>query len=294
MLEPLIADLYGARPQSILYHYTSLAGLMGIVKSRSLWATEIRYLNDADELIYLGKCIGSAVATREDVGEEVAEILRQFLDWTGQRLSRGHLQFVCSFTESGNLLSQWRGYTPPSKGVSLGFAHEAIVAAAEAQGYWIGKCIYDPTRQNEVVEQLVATVVTAARQAGAAPQSRKAISQSYHEVFEGLEADILRVAAVLKNPAFHEENEWRLVSPLQINYVESPILYREGTESLVPYLDFALPKAGDGRVELFHIFVGPTPSSNLSTHSLSMFLSKYAVCPAIINSRLPFKGALTS
>lgn len=82
MLEPLVADLYGDRPQSILYHYTSLAGVMGIVRSKSLWATEIKYLNDADELIYLGKCIRSAIVTRDAVGEEVAEILRQFLDWT--------------------------------------------------------------------------------------------------------------------------------------------------------------------------------------------------------------------
>src|SRR5438876_12190342 len=32
-----------------LYHYTSQDGLLGIVKSRSLWATNISHLNDSTE-----------------------------------------------------------------------------------------------------------------------------------------------------------------------------------------------------------------------------------------------------
>ncbi|HMC13498.1 MAG TPA: hypothetical protein VKG67_04050, partial [Gallionellaceae bacterium] len=33
-----------------LYHYTTAAGLQGIVESQQLWATNIAYLNDAEEL----------------------------------------------------------------------------------------------------------------------------------------------------------------------------------------------------------------------------------------------------
>src|SRR5229473_5273124 len=32
-----------------LYHYTSQDGLLGIIESRSLWATNISYMNDATE-----------------------------------------------------------------------------------------------------------------------------------------------------------------------------------------------------------------------------------------------------
>ena len=34
----------------ILYHYTTMDGLKGIIASKSLWATKIQYLNDASEL----------------------------------------------------------------------------------------------------------------------------------------------------------------------------------------------------------------------------------------------------
>ena len=37
---------------SMLYHYTTQVGLMGIVESKEIWATQIEYLNDGMELIY--------------------------------------------------------------------------------------------------------------------------------------------------------------------------------------------------------------------------------------------------
>lgn len=36
-------------PPPILHHYTTQEGLLGIVESKSIWATNIYYLNDAAE-----------------------------------------------------------------------------------------------------------------------------------------------------------------------------------------------------------------------------------------------------
>ncbi len=38
----------GAEPE-LLYHYTTQKGLLGILHERCIWATHIRYLNDASE-----------------------------------------------------------------------------------------------------------------------------------------------------------------------------------------------------------------------------------------------------
>jgi hypothetical protein len=38
-----------ALPES-LFHYTDAAGLQGILKSRQIWATDCRYLNDREEM----------------------------------------------------------------------------------------------------------------------------------------------------------------------------------------------------------------------------------------------------
>ena len=33
-----------------LYHYTSIGGLLGIVKTKVIWATQVQYLNDMHEV----------------------------------------------------------------------------------------------------------------------------------------------------------------------------------------------------------------------------------------------------
>ena len=38
---------------TIIYHYTSPEGILGIIESNSLWATDINYLNDSSELRYI-------------------------------------------------------------------------------------------------------------------------------------------------------------------------------------------------------------------------------------------------
>ena len=36
----------------IIYHYTSPIGLVGIIEKKCMWATDLRYLNDASEFSY--------------------------------------------------------------------------------------------------------------------------------------------------------------------------------------------------------------------------------------------------
>jgi hypothetical protein len=42
-------------PPETLYHYTTQDGLLGIIQSRSLWATNVSYMNDSTEFdLFLG------------------------------------------------------------------------------------------------------------------------------------------------------------------------------------------------------------------------------------------------
>ena len=50
----------GERP-GLLYHYTTSEGLVGIVSTHSLWATEAAFLNDFSEFSYGEGVIKSAV-----------------------------------------------------------------------------------------------------------------------------------------------------------------------------------------------------------------------------------------
>lgn len=47
--------------ENVLFHYTSLGGLLGILDSGALWATESRYLNDPTEITYADRIILSVI-----------------------------------------------------------------------------------------------------------------------------------------------------------------------------------------------------------------------------------------
>ena len=34
-----------------LYHYTSIDGLLGIIRNKNIWASDIQYLNDKEEFV---------------------------------------------------------------------------------------------------------------------------------------------------------------------------------------------------------------------------------------------------
>lgn len=287
MLRELLRTLYDERPSMPLYHYTSLQGLLSIVRCKFLWASDIRYVNDAQELRHFGSLVDTAILRRLERGPSTANILQQLRTWLPLRLSDGPMLFVGSFTESGNLLSQWRGYCPHGRGVSLAFDPAQLTETGEQAAFQIGRCEYDIRKQESVAEQFVLRALELAEATGPSPTHHA--TQSFHHVFLELEPDLLRLAALMKNPAFREENEWRLVSPVFNNYVEPPIQYRAGATTLVPYLELPLPQA-NGVIAIQNVVVGPTPNPNFSISSVVRFLSREGVRPTrVMNSCVPYR-----
>ena len=183
-----------------------------------------------------------------------------------------------SFRANGNLLSQWRGYSALGKGVSTGFDPEYLLACAQSQSFQLGKCVYDPEQQQVLIKKVIESVECLAEEYGeTTDETQRPPTQSYYAIFEQVESDLLRIAALLKHPSFQEEEEWRIVSPVLVDYVSTPVKFREGTSMLVPYIEFILGLGNDEPIELEHVVLGPTPNINLSMNSLTMFLSKMRV-----------------
>lgn len=278
MIRRITERLYLEKPEETLYHYTTFAGLVGIVEKAAIWAGDIRYMNDSAEIKHTADLIEVEVTERLNRDHSNRNLLTQFLDWLGNRMTNGHMLFCTSFRSTGNLLSQWRGYSSLGKGVSIGFDPDYLLACARRQSFQLGKCIYAAGEQRVLIGQIVDAVQTAAQcQGPCTDESKRPTSQSYYDVFEWVESDLLRIAALLKHPSFREEEEWRIVSPILSDYVDSPVLFREGTSMLVPYLEFRLLPDRDQRLEFEHVFLGPTPNISLSMNSLTMFLSKTGV-----------------
>ena len=268
MITDIANRLYASQPSEPLYHYTTFSGLMGIVDCGALWASDIRYMNDAAELIHTANLIKVEVQRRLSAGSCHAQLLAEFQDWVKNRITNGHMLFATSFRSNGNLLSQWRGYSSVGKGVSLGFTPENIVRSAQAHKFKVGRCIYELGEQ----KNLIASVVNTVEKMACATHA-----QDYESVFVKIEKDLLRIAAVLKHPSFQEEDEWRVVSPTYTDYVDSPVAFREGTSMIVPYVEFPLFYGAEQSLQMYHLYVGPTPNIDISMNSVTMFLRKKGI-----------------
>jgi len=125
-----------------LVHYTTAAGLLGILTKKSIWATDLRFLNDATELSFARETVNTklearkraevAIYTREDEARACSEFFDLFLE--GSRASQSFCDYgvyVACFCREGDLLSQWRGYGG-DHGYSVEFPANAIEGAIEA------------------------------------------------------------------------------------------------------------------------------------------------------------------
>lgn len=271
MIDAISAQLYAEQPEETLYHYTSLGGVLGILASQVIWASDIRYMNDSAELRHTADLVKREVELRIRQGHDQPALLNAFIDWVQHRITNGHILFGASFRSNGNLLSQWRGYSSVGKGASLGFNADFVRRSAEQQRFKLGRCVYTPSVQQALIAQIVDGVEHLADIGEQGEFSQR---------FAHLETDLLRIAAILKHPSFEEEQEWRLVSPVISNYPEAEVYFREGRSMLVPYMKFALNRPAQGSDLLDHVYLGPTPNISLSMNSLKMCLLKYGIQPA--------------
>lgn len=273
MLDALTHQLFSARPRETLYHYTTLAGLLGIVDSAELRASDIRYMNDSTELRHTLELLNQQVTRRILAGVDSPELLNALLDWLSHRIVSGPMLFGASFRANGNLLSQWRGYSLHGKGVSLGMTPQQILARAGAQSFQVARCIYSKSEQEQLIDRIIDAVEALAADHDIDPRR----SEPWLDLFQRIEGDLLRIAAVLKHPTFEEEQEWRIVSPV-MHDLTPKVQFREGISMLIPYFNVDLLDE-TGRLQLEHVYLGPTSNIDLSMNSLALYLKRRDASP---------------
>jgi hypothetical protein len=93
-----------------LAHYTNLAGLHGILESGQLWASNVAFLNDREELLHGVKCASRALSSilKDRKLEHWLDAIRKVV----HQIEEGRLPntYAVCFCEKSDLLSQWRGY----------------------------------------------------------------------------------------------------------------------------------------------------------------------------------------
>lgn len=237
--------------RDLLYHYTSEAGLVGIVENDNLRATHVRFLNDWTEFreAFAESYVRILLDTfRAGLPEDLPPDARLLIDRMVSRRASEILEiiavsdssnetFVCSFTtasqdgaDPGDRLSQWRGYASATQGFSLGFDKNLLRVRVEIDNRkakaTLQECVYDADEKNRFFEEMGRSAAARFNElrrnqvkvpssfVTILPQPSEEYKRSAYYFLESLSratARFFTAAARVKHVGFCEEREWRVI-----------------------------------------------------------------------------------
>lgn len=270
----------------MLYHYTDQNGFIGIVENKEIWATKIQYLNDDNEyklaFDLASKYLNKKLLTETD--EAVIFRLTRFKD-TIKGISNLNV-LVCSLSENGDLLSQWRGYSRTLGGYSIGFDSEKLKEIIQGQGFVLRECVYDFAQQERLIKVVVDETLEKYRDyEETSPNTSTTSSDSSREFCSRLSL----IAPIIKDHSFAEEKEWRIINPQAMKYKN--LDFRAGRSMLIPFYKVSLDGAG---MLIKEIIVGHTPHVELAIKATEGFLWKIfphpVGRPVVKPSQIPYRN----
>jgi hypothetical protein len=262
-------------PPEILYHYTSQDGLLGVVQSKTIWASKIQYLSDSQEFALALDLARHALERRRSAdlsSSETELVTRMTADI--ERKERVNI-CVCSFSEEGDLLSQWRAYCSPGPGFSLGFKSGTLRSLADRQNFFLAPCVYDWRIQDQIVEELIEETISAFSLEESKTNASGQESESIEKASWSFATKLATYAPLIKHLSFSKEKEWRLISH-HISSSDAKFGYRGGHSMIIPFFKFELV-GSYGQFEIAEVIVGPTPHVELATGAVASLLNSHGV-----------------
>ena len=97
-----VKEILDRIPPPVLYHYTNQHGLLGILKSKVIWASHTQYLNDSDEFRHAIKLVRKELERMINKDEPEGlqrDLLNEMLEAIFERIETINV-CVCSFSEA--------------------------------------------------------------------------------------------------------------------------------------------------------------------------------------------------
>ncbi|RPH38144.1 DUF2971 domain-containing protein [bacterium] len=197
------------RPK-ILYHFTDAAGLMGIIKDAGVWASLATSLNDRSEVTFGVELARKVLQERIKRSETLyLTSIVSFLD-PGNVPDEVRLEvntFVISFCARIDKSGHWLHYGRSGDGFALGFEPGRL----QVVPFDLARVLYEEDEQRHAIERIIDNAERALTNivSSVSPdQQLYATRVGAHMVA----AHLWALAPRLKNPAFGEEEEWRLLT----------------------------------------------------------------------------------
>ena len=229
-----------------LYHYCSNEAFVSIVQSGSIHLTELSLSNDYMEGKWMRHAFEIACGDMKLSPGDTDGLLQRIDSFSEKFAAAGYC-----LSEDGDVLSQWRGYSDDGCGVSIGFSADRLVASTEnaplspklypiiyrrkEQTAFLAPII---TRLMEYVEKGALNATHGYLGNPAATGEEADIDEAHRELLKYI-LTIVPSFYVLKNTAFEEEHEWRLMTSFaRWRFRESHEFdFKARNAGIVPYIN---------------------------------------------------------
>jgi len=212
VMSEYITRMNAEAPPDLMYHYTDVSGLEGILRSGTLWLTDVFRLNDPGEIRY-GLDAACAHLAAEGGLQDASDIEKEFATTVCEKLqenvesSANYFVTSCSFERDH--ADQWRKYGDNGRGYALGFEagtlerHFMGVAPSNHSTFQISYAAEEmQAMQRAIVEQGLEIVRAVGRHMGGALLRRISVR---------LSVNILHCAIFFKALKWASEREYRFM-----------------------------------------------------------------------------------
>jgi hypothetical protein len=259
-------------------------------------------MNDPTEIEYAASLVRETVADLDGdysasrfklVKKGVSDILDVYL------VDNDH--YIVCFCESGDLLSQWRGYGAVGGGYALGFAARHLGrdnwASLEQPEPILRKVLYDQKQQKDLLRNSIKLLfdweAIRSRQLGNGGR-RIDHADVFWNTFNWFISECLNC---FKDPAFAEEKEWRVIKYGRNIYRQKPFKteFRAGRAGIVEYAEIDVTNSRSrykGNLPVKVIRYGPTLDPSVTERSLHLLCGEkgYGKQIQIKRSGVPFSA----
>lgn len=283
--------VFDFQPDQIVWHYTNGPGLLGIVQSSSIYATQVACLNDADETKYATAlyqdAVGALIKEKNDDAESVA-FLRSVLEYTRDEpdspTTGSSKFFVTCFSADEDDLTEWTRYGGEN-GYAIGFFARGLFREPTNQLY---KVVYDREKQSQAAKK-IADGTMRFFQEGLNEERRNNIEKWSWDFFEAWDSWSYKLAPLVKDHSWHDENELRIVHELK-NSEFSKVRFAQKSKMISRYLALDTPSWVKHRSPLLpiaKIWIGPNNNPAFTKISLRLLLEQmgYSEIPIEVTKR---------
>lgn len=274
---------------TILYHYTSPAGFLGILHSSSFWFSDSDFLNDASESYYFKDVFSNANTyssgtRKEKIFKFNTEMFSYYhtSNFSEHRQTSNNIKetrYILSLSLDNDNLNLWNYYTKNANGIGycIGIkedSFENIVRPDET--IFSGKVIYDHDIQLRLLSELVDDYWVLYTK----------LTNTYQRkyLYEKLEDNVVRYSIFMKNPLFAGENEYRIAIVRHGSNADKERLFRENNGAFIPYVTQPISVH-----DVCAIGISPTHRSDYVIRSIGELLDSLAIDASISKSKIPLR-----